>query len=149
MSAQGFRTESPRNRVANAAPAMAIAAALGVASAASADPTPQSSGEFNTPYGQGYGEQNQPFEPRTRGPHGRVVINGRILLGEESSTLGGTLGSSTMFSDDLWGTSTAIGNQLNVIVEGDWNTVIVDSTQINEGDVSAGVGVEAETSEDD
>jgi holdfast attachment protein HfaA len=136
--------------------AAACAAALGAAAlvagdAAADDPTPRTAGEFNTPYGQGYGEQNQPFDPRTRGSAGgRVIINGRILLGEESSTLGGTLGSTTTTtSEDLWGTSQAIGNQLNVIVDGDWNTVIVDSTQTNNGDVSAGVGVDAETSEDD
>jgi holdfast attachment protein HfaA len=28
---------------------------------------------------------------------------------------------------------TAVGNQLNVITQGSWNTVIVDSTQINNG----------------
>ena len=28
----------------------------------------------------------------------------------------------------------AVGNQLNVITQGSWNTVIVNSTQINNGD---------------
>ena len=28
---------------------------------------------------------------------------------------------------------TAVGNQLNVITQGNWNTVIVNSTQINNG----------------
>ena len=28
---------------------------------------------------------------------------------------------------------TAVGNQLNVITQGSWNTVIVNSTQINNG----------------
>lgn len=32
------------------------------------------------------------------------------------------------------GTGTAVGNQLNVITTGNYNTVIIDSTQINNGD---------------
>ena len=32
------------------------------------------------------------------------------------------------------GTGTAVGNQLNVITNGNNNTVIIDSTQINNGD---------------
>ena len=31
-----------------------------------------------------------------------------------------------------------MGNSLNVITQGSWNTVIIDSTQINTGDISAG-----------
>ena len=34
----------------------------------------------------------------------------------------------------MLGTGTAIGNQLNVITNGNYNTVIIDSTQINNGD---------------
>ena len=37
------------------------------------------------------------------------------------------------------GGATAIGNNLNVTVQGNWNTVIIDSTQINNGDVTANV----------
>jgi holdfast attachment protein HfaA len=33
-------------------------------------------------------------------------------------------------------TGTAIGNQLNVITQGNWNTVIVNSTQTNNGNQS-------------
>ena len=38
-----------------------------------------------------------------------------------------------------WNTSTAtaIGNQLNVVVVGSWNTVVVNSKQINNGDQTA------------
>jgi holdfast attachment protein HfaA len=42
------------------------------------------------------------------------------------------------FGSGLGGSSAqAIGNQLNVITQGNYNTVIVDSTQINNGDISA------------
>ena len=36
-----------------------------------------------------------------------------------------------------FGGATAIGNNLTVITQGSWNTVIVNSTQINNGDVTA------------
>ena len=39
------------------------------------------------------------------------------------------------------GGSTAIGNQLNVVVQGSWNTVIVNSNQTNNGDVTAGTAL--------
>ena len=43
-----------------------------------------------------------------------------------------------------WGagaSATAIGNSLNVVVTGSWNTVIVDSKQINNGDQNADVSL--------
>ena len=36
----------------------------------------------------------------------------------------------------MLGSGTAIGNQLNVVTNGSYNTVIIDSTQINNGDQS-------------
>jgi holdfast attachment protein HfaA len=36
----------------------------------------------------------------------------------------------------MLGSGTAIGNQLNVVTNGNNNTVIIDSTQINNGDQS-------------
>jgi holdfast attachment protein HfaA len=40
-----------------------------------------------------------------------------------------------------WGSSTAIGNNLTVVTQGNNNTVIVNSTQINNGNISAGTNV--------
>ena len=39
------------------------------------------------------------------------------------------------------GGSTAIGNSLNVVVQGNHNTVIVNSTQVNNGNVNAGTNL--------
>ena len=39
------------------------------------------------------------------------------------------------------GGSTAIGNQLNVVVQGSRNTVIVNSTQTNTGAINAGTAL--------
>lgn len=85
------------------------------------------------PYGFGYGQEEQEFEPSTRDEfNNRTIVNGRMFL--EGSTLSGGL----MFSDESTlsgfdGNASAIGNQLNVTVQGSWNTVIIDSTQINNG----------------
>ena len=50
------------------------------------------------------------------------------------TTLTGGIGDG--FSS-VAGSSQAIGNQLNVVTQGNWNTVIVNSNQTNNGDISA------------
>jgi holdfast attachment protein HfaA len=90
-------------------------------------------GSAQVPYGFGYGQEEQEFDPRTRDANNnRLIVNGR--MGLEGSTL--SLG--LMFNDESTlsgfdGNQLAVGNQLNVTVQGSWNTVIIDSTQINNG----------------
>jgi holdfast attachment protein HfaA len=115
-----------------------LAGALG--SAGHAQSTGGSASEWNTPYGYQYGQQEQRYVAGTRDSRSnRVAIDGRILLGEEVSnlprTLSGTYGAGSQQSGS--GSAMAVGNQLNVITNGNWNTVIIDSTQINNGDVTA------------
>jgi holdfast attachment protein HfaA len=89
--------------------------------------------EAQLPIGFGYGQEEQAFDPSTRDEfNNRLVLNGRIGLE------GSTLPLGMMFNDDSTlsgfdGHQAAIGNQLNVTVQGSWNTVIIDSTQINNG----------------
>lgn len=101
----------------------------------------QSAGQFNVPYGKSYNDFNQPFDARTRDANGnRTIVNGRMFLGSQSNLSLGLGGS--FFGSGNFGTSGvgglggagAIGNQLNVVTLGSWNTVIIDSTQINNGD---------------
>ena len=120
------------------APVLALAVLAGAARAQ----VLQNPAQLNIPYGKAYNDFNQPFDPRTRDANGnRAIVNGRILTGQ--STLsggiggsffsgGGSFGSTGGFAG-LGGGSGAIGNQLNVITNGNWNTVIIDSTQINNG----------------
>ncbi len=98
----------------------------------------QTSGQFNTPWGKSYNDFNQPFDPRTRDSNNnRSIINGRMLLGDQSTLsfgLGGDFfGSGGNTGVGGFGGAGAIGNQLNVVTIGSWNTVIIDSTQINNG----------------
>jgi holdfast attachment protein HfaA len=105
--------------------------AMGFATAANAQDF--GAAQANLPFGFGYGQEEQEFEPSTRDEfNNRTIANGRMFL--EGSTLSGGL----MFSDEstlsgFYGNQAAIGNQLNVTVQGSWNTVIIDSTQINNG----------------
>lgn len=98
------------------------------------------SGAFERPYGFDYGEETRPYEAGTRDRNGnRVIVDGRIVNGDDLSSLSygmntpwGSTGGSGML-----GQSTAIGNQLNVVTQGNFNTVIINSTQINNGNQTA------------
>jgi holdfast attachment protein HfaA len=114
-----------------------IIGALAFASAANADPIPNSAGDFSRGFGMGYDSFNAPINPSTRDENGnRTIVNGRMDI--EGSLSGGLQDS---FASGI-GASSAIGNQLNVITQGNYNTVIVNSTQINNGDITAVVGDE-------
>ena len=115
---------------------------------AAANPAARSTSDFERPYGFGYGQETQPFDAGTRDINGnRLIVDGQFVIGDDLSTLSTSTGlSQSGFGNTADGTSTAgagfsfngpanvFGNQLNVITQGNNNTVIVDSTQINEGD---------------
>ncbi|MEQ9314331.1 MAG: holdfast anchoring protein HfaA [Henriciella sp.] len=94
-----------------------------------------STSDFERPYGYGYGQESQPFSAGTRdASNNRVIVNGLI---EGGTGLGMSLNTGwgqTQGASGMIGTGTAVGNQLNVITNGNNNTVIIDSTQINNGD---------------
>jgi holdfast attachment protein HfaA len=97
---------------------------------------------LNAGYGRTFGQENTPVDPSTRDPNGnRVIVDGIMQTGA---------GQGFYSRDDAYGsngalagyggiTATATGNQLIILTQGSWNTVVVDSTQINNGDVSASV----------
>ncbi|MFO1238450.1 MAG: holdfast anchoring protein HfaA [Alphaproteobacteria bacterium] len=118
---------------------LAAAAALTLISPVSALTVRRSSGDgadvMARPYGTAPGEENQPMTGSTRDANGnRVIVNGSYVDDTYSSESGGlhygvsrgTTGAST--------NATAVGNLLNVVVSGKYNTVIVNSTQDNSGD---------------
>lgn len=94
---------------------------------------------YDQPYGVGYGDENRPYQASTRDENGnRVIVNGRFVDSNYSSSSG--VGGSLV--QGQWGSSfsaSAIGNSLNVVTTGSWNTVIIDSTQINNGDQEADI----------
>lgn len=105
-------------------------------------PAAQVSGEFERPFGYGYGEEQAAFDANSRDANGnRVILDGRIMTGMDQSTLSAVNGSAGAWAQASAGagfgggitSGAAIGNQLNVITQGNWNTVIVNSTQTNNG----------------
>ncbi|MEZ5997818.1 MAG: holdfast anchoring protein HfaA [Hyphomonas sp.] len=92
--------------------------------------------EFEQAYGWDYGSEDRPYDgTNTRDELGnRVIINGLINGG---STLGSGLYTGwgqTEGGAGMIGSGMAVGNQLNVVTNGSFNTIIIDSTQINNGD---------------
>ena len=126
------------NRSAVLSVLLLAATSLTLISPASAQTVRRSSGDgadvMARPYGTTAGEENQPMSGSTRDANGnRVIVNGMYVDNSYSSSDGltygvsrGTTGASTNAS--------AIGNSLNVVVAGSYNTVIVNSTQDNSGD---------------
>jgi holdfast attachment protein HfaA len=103
--------------------------------AAAAQTIPTGTSDVERPFGMGWDNFDQPINPSTRDENGnRTIVNGRM---EIEGTLSGGLMDNYASG---FGSATAIGNQLNVVTQGNYNTVIVDSTQINNGDISAEAG---------
>ena len=87
---------------------------------------------MNTPFGMQPGEENRAFDPTTRDANGnRVLVQGY----SEFSNTAGVAGNGSGVG--VTGSALAVGNQLNVVTNGNNNTVIVDATQINNGDQKA------------
>lgn len=118
-----------------------MASALLVAAPAHAQSMSTNSADFNAGYGRRAGSENHPVNVATRDANGnRVIIDGIIQSGEDQSGFSFASGAGDAYAGvgSLGGGSTAIGNNLVVVTQGSHNTVIVNSTQINNGKVSAG-----------
>jgi holdfast attachment protein HfaA len=120
----------------------AAALAFALAGPAAAQTFGTNSAEFNGGWGRYPGQENQPIDVNTRDELGnRIIVDGIIQDGSENTTYSQTdnNGAGNVFSGagGRWSSATAIGNNLQVITQGSYNTVIVNSTQINNGDVTA------------
>jgi len=118
-------------------------AALAAPAHAQRNPASSYAGDFERPYGFAYGEETSPFEANTRDANGnRLVVDGRIMSDTSSLSWSGA-GASAWASASAsasagvsggYAQGSAIGNQINVITQGNWNTVIVNASQTNTGD---------------
>ena len=92
---------------------------------------------FDQPYGMNPGDESRPIDAGTRDASGnRVIVNGQFVDSNFSSSNGIKSGVGSGLGGPN-ASATAIGNQLNVVTQGSWNTVIVNSDQENNGDVEA------------
>lgn len=100
-------------------------------------------------YGRAGAVASQTFNPVTRDSNGnRLVANGVIMNGQPnapitySSTGSNSLSGAAYFDSgaaalNSSNTATAVGNLVNVSIIGHGNTVVLNSTQTNNGDISA------------
>ncbi|MDE1937752.1 MAG: holdfast anchoring protein HfaA [Alphaproteobacteria bacterium] len=116
-----------------------------------------SAASYNSPYGLSAGAENQTINPSLRDANGNLsVVNGQFTSSAFSQQTGvqsmGTISSSALASlgnggsgvgagGTAYGSATAIGNSLNVVTVGSNNTVIVNSSQTNNGNQNASVSL--------
>ncbi len=127
-------------RSATCAFAACAAVALGMAPAAHAQSIQTNSAEFNAGYGRVPGQENRVVDVSTRDAFGnRIIVDGLILTGEDQSSFSSATGAADAFAGvgAVGGGATAIGNNLVVVTQGNYNTVIVNSSQVNNGSVTA------------
>ena len=103
-------------------------------------------GAFQAGYGGSRYTTQQAQTGSTRDANGnRLIVDGIIQSGA-SSYASSSAGVSSSYSGagsssnggTIIGGATAIGNSLNVVVQGNHNTVIVNSRQTNSGNINAG-----------
>ncbi len=109
------------------------------------------SSAYNTPIGMQSGQENAPVNSSLRDGNGNLtVINGQFTSSAMSQASGvssasafgsSSSGVSTGTARTMFGGASAIGNALNVVTVGSNNTVIVNSTQTNNGNQNASVSL--------
>lgn len=128
---------------------LAVLAMAALPCAASAQSYSNSAGQFYAGYGAARYTTARPVSGTTRDANGnRLVVDGLIQSGAStySSASGGVAtaysgaGGQSNGQTQIGG-ATAIGNSLNVVVQGNNNTVIVNSNQTNTGNVVAGTAL--------
>jgi len=97
------------------------------------------SAAYNAGYGRTAGSENQPIDVSTTDASGNLTVVGGLV---KSSAAGSVFAQASGVGSASSGVSTgsgasAIGNSLNVVVQGNDNVVVVNSTQTNTGAVTA------------
>lgn len=123
--------------------ALGTGAALGQTNAAAGTASSgfaTNSAAFNGGFGLGSGGENRATTGQVRDANGNLTIVNGVMTGTSVSRQDGVNQSGAGYG----ASAVAIGNSLNVNVIGNWNTVIVDSTQTNNGDQSASAALNGE-----
>lgn len=122
----------------------AVVLALGVAHAAHAQSASGTASQYSRGYGAGPGAFEQPVNVSTRDANGNMTIVNGVMQGVEGTIFANATGASTSLTGagssatgSGVGSATAIGNNLVVVTQGNYNTVIVNATQTNTGAVTA------------
>lgn len=128
------------------AAAAVVLAGLPAGSAVAQSTGSAGAGQFQAGYGASRYTTAQASRGTTRDANGnRLVVDGLIQQNGSAYSRSDSNASSGIFNGGVGssggtniGGSTAIGNNLNVVVQGNRNTVVVNSNQTNTGDINAG-----------
>jgi len=110
---------------------------LAAATTVNAQTMAASAAAYNAGYGRTAGQENQPVNVQLTDANGNMTVENGIIRNSASGSVFASAGVEANFSGAGGGSASAIGNNLTVVVEGNYNTVIVNSTQINNGSVTA------------
>ena len=136
----------PSQRLTLPVATLTISLIAGVGAAAAQSSGSAGAAQFQAGYGGSRYTTAQNATGSTRDANGnRLIVDGIIQAGASSyssSSAGVSAGhvGSGQGGSNIAG-ATAIGNNLNVVVQGNRNTVIVNSTQTNTGNVTAGTAL--------
>ena len=112
-----------------------------------------SAASYNSPYGLAAGAENQTINPSLRDANGNLTVDQRpihqfrLQPADRRAEHGhdqlehARLRSAPAPPAAAYGNATAIGNSLNVVTVGNNNTVVVNSSQTNNGNQSASVSL--------
>lgn len=124
---------------------------LMLAGAAQAQTINTNSASFNGGFNRSPGSENAPVDVQMTDINGNlVVVNGQVTSAAAGSlfasagavaSASGMAGAADSFSGAGGASASAIGNNLSVVTEGNNNTVIVNSVQTNNGNVTATTNV--------
>jgi holdfast attachment protein HfaA len=129
--------------------ALLLGAAGGGASGAHAQSLMNNGGQFNAGYSGNGAALNNPIDISTRDARQNSVFIDGVMQAPAGSIFSRASGFSQSSSGvGASGLATAIGNNLTVVVEGSFNHVVVNSTQINNGDVSANASLNGQVNLD-
>ena len=119
----------------------AALACLAFTGLAQAQTMGNNSANYNAGYGRVADQENQPVVASVRDANGNlVVVDGVIQAGQDQSVFSnaGAAGAfDTVAGVGASGGASAVGNNLTVVTQGNWNTVVVNSIQNNSGNVTA------------
>ena len=133
----------PSQRLTLPVATLTISLIVGVGAAAAQSSGSAGAAQFQAGYGGSRYTTAQNATGSTRDANGnRLIVDGIIQAGASSYSSSSAGVSAGQNGSGQGGTNiagaTAIGNNLNVVVQGNRNTVIVNSTQTNTGDIKAG-----------
>ncbi len=136
----------PSQRLTLPVASLTISLIVGVGATAAQSSGSAGAAQFQAGYGGSRYTTAQNATGSTRDANGnRLIVDGIIQAGASSYSSSSAGVSAGHVGSGQGGTNiagaTAIGNNLNVVVQGSRNTVIVNSTQTNTGNVTAGTAL--------